>query len=161
MNPNAGHSAPLDGHETQDANVKWVVAVVVFLFVFGLCVHFILGKFLSLLERVPPSSDLWEPERRAATPPPARPAFPLLQVSPPLDLSEFRNRENQELESYGWIDRRRGIVRVPIERAMDLVLREGLPARKSVKNNPTAGSESDLSRDRLNRRQPEIQGGYR
>ncbi|APR76326.1 Hypothetical protein A7982_01673 [Minicystis rosea] len=29
--------------------------------------------------------------------------------------------KRQELGSYGWVDRRRGVVRIPIEKAMDLV----------------------------------------
>ena len=30
-------------------------------------------------------------------------------------------RKEQELGSYGWVDRDRGVVRIPIDRAMDLV----------------------------------------
>jgi hypothetical protein len=33
------------------------------------------------------------------------------------------------LNSYGWIDRSTGIVRIPIDRAMDLILQQGLPAQ--------------------------------
>jgi hypothetical protein len=30
--------------------------------------------------------------------------------------------ENQRLESYGWVDRKAGIVRIPIEKAMKLIV---------------------------------------
>jgi hypothetical protein len=50
-----------------------------------------------------------------------------LQVSAPLDLAQFRAREDEELTNYDWINRTAGIVRVPIERAMELVLQKGLP----------------------------------
>jgi hypothetical protein len=33
------------------------------------------------------------------------------------------------LEGYGWVDRQAGVVRLPIERAMELVLERGLPTR--------------------------------
>ncbi|MEZ4616096.1 MAG: hypothetical protein R2867_11425 [Caldilineaceae bacterium] len=33
------------------------------------------------------------------------------------------------LHSYGWIDQEAGTVHIPIERAMELVVSEGLPAR--------------------------------
>jgi hypothetical protein len=33
------------------------------------------------------------------------------------------------LEGYGWVDREAGVVRVPIERAMELLLERGLPTR--------------------------------
>jgi hypothetical protein len=38
-------------------------------------------------------------------------------------------RQNYELKSYGWVDRTNAIVRIPIDRAMDLLARRGLPAR--------------------------------
>jgi hypothetical protein len=39
-------------------------------------------------------------------------------------LRETRVREDAELKQYGWVDREAGIVRLPIDRAMDLVLEE-------------------------------------
>lgn len=38
-------------------------------------------------------------------------------------------RQNLKLNSYGWIDRSNGIVRIPIDCAMDLILQRGLPTR--------------------------------
>jgi hypothetical protein len=35
----------------------------------------------------------------------------------------------RRLSSYGWVDREAGIVRIPIDRAMDLLAERGLPAR--------------------------------
>ncbi|HEV2330417.1 MAG TPA: hypothetical protein VGY56_16670 [Verrucomicrobiae bacterium] len=37
--------------------------------------------------------------------------------------------QNQKLNSYGWVDRSNGIVRIPIDRAMDLLMQRGLPTR--------------------------------
>ncbi|HZL12632.1 MAG TPA: hypothetical protein VFC85_00675 [Verrucomicrobiae bacterium] len=37
--------------------------------------------------------------------------------------------QNEKLNSYGWMDRSNGIVRIPIARAMDLILQRGLPTR--------------------------------
>lgn len=54
---------------------------------------------------------------------------PVLQPSPEAELVEMRRAQAQELHGYGWIDEGAGIVRVPIEVAMDLVLAKGLPAR--------------------------------
>jgi hypothetical protein len=45
------------------------------------------------------------------------------------DLTELNARQNFELNSYGWIDRSNGIVRIPIDRAMDLILQRGLSTR--------------------------------
>jgi hypothetical protein len=37
--------------------------------------------------------------------------------------------EEKSLYSYGWVDEKAGIVRIPIERAMDLLVQRGLPVR--------------------------------
>jgi len=55
---------------------------------------------------------------------------PRLQSTPALDLARFRAREEERLSTYGWVDRAAGVVRLPIERAMELVAEEGLPVRK-------------------------------
>jgi hypothetical protein len=54
---------------------------------------------------------------------------PLLQETPALDLERFRAKEEETLSTYGWVDRASGVVRIPIERAMEIVAREGLPKR--------------------------------
>lgn len=42
--------------------------------------------------------------------------------SPAADLAAQRSREQEHLEQYRWIDRERGVVQIPIERAMELVV---------------------------------------
>jgi hypothetical protein len=37
-------------------------------------------------------------------------------------LQEVRENERQQLSSHGWVDRDAGVVRLPIERAMDLTV---------------------------------------
>jgi hypothetical protein len=59
----------------------------------------------------------------------ALPPEPRLQEAPATDLKEMRAAEDKLLHSYGWIDRERGIVRVPIDRAIDLLAQRGLPSR--------------------------------
>lgn len=39
-------------------------------------------------------------------------------------LREQREREREQLTEYGWVDREEGIVRLPVERGMELVLEE-------------------------------------
>src|ERR1043165_8705304 len=54
-------------------------------------------------------------------------APPNLQVNPHDDLVALREREESELNSYGWVNRSNGIVRIPVKRAMELILQRGLP----------------------------------
>jgi hypothetical protein len=71
------------------------------------------------------------------------PPFPRLQARPENDLSAMRAREDSILYTYGWVDRQKGIVRIPIGRAMDLLAARGLPARPpSPGLNPWAATGS-------------------
>jgi hypothetical protein len=56
------------------------------------------------------------------------PAGPSLQPLPALDLARFRAEEDLALGTYGWVDKDKGVVRIPIERAMRLLAERGLPA---------------------------------
>jgi hypothetical protein len=55
------------------------------------------------------------------------PPPPRLLEHPELETQELRRTEREQLSSYGWIDRSKGIVRVPIGRAMELQLQRGFP----------------------------------
>jgi hypothetical protein len=70
-------------------------------------------------------------QRQDIAPPPvfstAPPPGPQLEVDPAADLARVRSREEALLDSYDWVDRQHGIVRIPIDRAMDLLLQQGLP----------------------------------
>jgi hypothetical protein len=58
-------------------------------------------------------------------------AAPVLQTDAAAELRALRSKEDAMLESYGWIDRKAGVIRIPIERAIELTAERGLPARKS------------------------------
>jgi hypothetical protein len=57
----------------------------------------------------------------------AVPPEPRLQVSPRRDYQGEVAYENSELSAYKWVDRRNGIVAIPIERAMELIAQRGIP----------------------------------
>jgi hypothetical protein len=149
---------PAKGHEERDANAAWILRIIIFLFVFGLSIHGILAGFLSALKHTSQPTDRWLPVVRSGHAGPAASPGPQLQVSAPADLEAFRAREETELHSYGWINRTSGVVRIPIERAMELVLQAGLPTRASTNQNQVGPSTYQLMQQRLEHRQPEIQG---
>jgi hypothetical protein len=64
------------------------------------------------------------------------PPFPQLQVSPGADMIQFRAAEDAKLNGYGWVDRQTGIVRIPVDRAMDLLAERGLPTRGLKEDQP-------------------------
>ena len=46
---------------------------------------------------------------------------PRLQISPRADMDAMRAAEEKLLTSYAWVDKKKGVVRIPIERAMEIV----------------------------------------
>jgi hypothetical protein len=55
---------------------------------------------------------------------------PRLQVDAPNELRQMRAAEEATLNSYGWVDKEAGVVKIPVERAMEILAKKGLPARK-------------------------------
>jgi hypothetical protein len=145
---------PFRGYEKRDASVKWILALVLGFLVCGVIIHLILGGYLNALKHQPPPADGWQPIHAAARASPVRASFPQLQISPPLDLQAFRAREQEELNSYGWINRTSGVARIPVEQAMEALLQEGLPTRATT--NQTGASSYQLIQRRLEHREPEI-----
>ncbi len=39
----------------------------------------------------------------------------------------MKEEEQQRIASYGWVDRKAGIARIPVDRAMDILAKSGLP----------------------------------
>ena len=73
------------------------------------------------------------------------PPEPRLQQAPITDLNEMRAAEDKILNSYGWIDQAHGVVRVPIDRAIDLLAARGLPSRPQ--NGPQSASTATVPRE--------------
>jgi hypothetical protein len=57
---------------------------------------------------------------------PALLATPLHPVYGPAEVKRLRQQEDALLTTYGYVDRPRGIVRIPIERAIELTVERGL-----------------------------------
>jgi hypothetical protein len=54
-------------------------------------------------------------------------SFPRLVTSEPMALAEFRAQEAALLDSYGWVEKDKGLARIPIDDAMRIVAEHGLP----------------------------------
>ena len=74
------------------------------------------------------------------------PPQPRIQSSPRRDLAAQRAVEDSVLNKYWWVDRQKGVVGIPIERAMDLVAQRGIPRRTAPSDlklfPPKAGDRS-------------------
>jgi len=57
------------------------------------------------------------------------PPSPRLQTQPHQELVDYCAAQQEAVNSYGWVNQESGVVHVPVDRAMDLVLARGLPTR--------------------------------
>ena len=59
-----------------------------------------------------------------------RPApTPALQTQPFKDLHTLRAEEAAQLGTYGWVDKEGGVTRIPVDRAMEVMLQRGFAVR--------------------------------
>jgi hypothetical protein len=65
---------------------------------------------------------------------------PRLESTETTEINAFRLQEEQTLNSYGWVDQEAGVVRIPINRAMELTAQRGLPTR------PPAGAPASAAK---------------
>ncbi|MCI0656044.1 MAG: hypothetical protein L0170_03120 [Acidobacteria bacterium] len=113
-----------EGYERRDTQVKilaWLLAALLAatLVVLGL-MKSLFGYFASQEDRrQPPPLSL--AGTRSSVPP-----EPRLQNTPFDELRRMRAEEEAALASYGWVDRKAGIVRIPIEQALDIAARGGV-----------------------------------
>lgn len=114
-------------HEPTDVDLsganRFIVITAVFLAASFAFIYFVFTK--------------WERDFRAAQPQPSPvaaregdrlPPLPRLQTTPYVDLKAFKASEAQVLTTYAWVDKEKGVVRLPIQRAIDLVAERGMPA---------------------------------
>jgi hypothetical protein len=122
-------------YEHRDANVRWLLVSGV-----SLCVLI----FLTLLgvAVVMPFLVTLQPAGRTASPLATRdvPPEPRLQIDPHLDLARKRSADDAQLASYGWVDRPSGTVRIPIDRAMELLAERDHAARDGADANASKPS---------------------
>lgn len=111
-------------HEITDAHIPSIVRFGVGLFllmVLAMAVMWLMFRFLG--DKPSPDPMASSPLVLDRTIPPE----PKLQVSPEKDLQATREAEEEGLNSYGWVDQTAGIVRIPIDVAMERLVSGGLP----------------------------------
>lgn len=120
QNSASGHA----GHEVDSVNVGRVVGVgaglaaMVIVSMVGM-VYLFRGLDAAIETELPAYAT-----RAEDSPPPP----PRVDPNQSTQLEQLRAEHHRILNSYGWVDQEAGIARVPIERAMELVI-EDLPAR--------------------------------
>lgn len=130
-------------HEKSDVNVRALLWAVALFVVFGIVSHFALwGLYEAFVhmqgtaKKNPPLTAMVRPETMSVPqnqpllqPFPRKDArgvvVPPFTSTPVSDLAEMRAMEEQALHTYGWIDREKGVVRIPIDDAKQLAVQRG------------------------------------
>ena len=119
-----------------------LVGLVVYLIVFGMY------RFLDSYETAhqPPLSPMVKPEAdtRAVTPENAE-TFPepRLEENERTQFRSFIEDQDRKLATYDWVDKDRGTVRIPIDRAMELIVQRGLPVHaEGASSAPSSSAKS-------------------
>jgi hypothetical protein len=111
-----------EGHELSDADPATVGLWVIGLFVMIFSVIFLVGWMYTHLYSRASAMPVTRLEGTFLD-------APYSKTSIAKDWNTIDALAHQRLDGYGWTDRAHGVLHVPIERAMALVARDGLPAR--------------------------------
>lgn len=116
------------GYETRDVNTRTILIFVIVLFLVLLTSLVTMRWLFGYFSATQPLGPAASPFANTRTLPPG----PRLQVDPSRDLSQVRQGQTALLDSYGWVDKTTGTVRIPIDVAMDIIAARHLPARQSA-----------------------------
>lgn len=119
------------GHETSDAQAGPIIRFLIFLAVLTIATAGLMVVFHHYLEnreaKENPGRYPLAAGRERPLPPPPR-----LQTYPFDDVKDLRRSEARYIHRYEWVDQNNGVVRIPIERAMELIAERGLPHRAAT-----------------------------
>ncbi len=141
-----GHNQEMD-FEREDLAPKPILIFLVALAVGCVLVYFILRGMYSYLDSYenhhqPVQNPLVQQttaETRSVSPGDiAKFPQPHLETDERREIKDFREQEEQTLNSYGWVDQQAGVVRIPIDRAMQLMVQRGLPVRAQAETVPSS-----------------------
>lgn len=123
---NEAHLTAKGTHEQSDVSTRLLIWFLILLTASGIATYLVIAGFWKYLDRqyVQPSTSQWAGPREF-------PPEPRLQIAPEADLKMYIQKEREVLQTYGWADEKTGTVRVPIDRAIELLAEQGVPQRKT------------------------------
>ncbi len=117
------HPNSASGYERQDLSIRAIVIVAVVIAGALIAAAGVTAWMFGVFESQAVKRDVAMPPRTVT---PALPQEPRLQVDAPKDLQTFRTGEEKRLTTYGWVNKTNGQGRIPIERAMELLVERGV-----------------------------------
>lgn len=136
-----GHPTPSHpplGHEPLAVSTR---ALVLFIIVFTVALIGVLAVVAGQYAMLSAKYEGRGPQPSPLTAGRSLPPAPRVQTNEPLQLAELRRYEEARLNAYSWVDRPAGVARVPIERAMQLLIaRQTSPAANPIQHGGTGGT---------------------
>jgi hypothetical protein len=119
-------SRPVGGitHEANRVQVKGILGFALALIVLAGVIHFVLSFVMQRFSEESKKLQTQRPPLFALT---VDVPTPHLQDNPAAELSRLKTQSLDRLNTYGWVNREAGIAHIPIDRAMDILARSGLP----------------------------------
>jgi hypothetical protein len=118
-------------HERRDVNVFQISAFGIGLLLSCIVVVFAMWALFDFWFHREDAKNANNPNAAMMNQRPTLPPEPRLQTQPRVELKDLRADEDAILNSYAWIDPNKGIVRIPIDQAIDMVAKKGLPSKPS------------------------------
>jgi len=129
---------PAVSHERRDVNVFQISAFGIGLLLACIVTVFAMWALFDFLYSREDKKNATNPAAAMMNERPKLPPEPRLQAQPKVELKDLRSDEDAILNNYGWVDPNKGIVRIPIDQAIDIVSQKGLPSKPSP-----AGMDND------------------
>ena len=108
-------------YETSDVSIPYLMKATVFLGLFILVSSVITWGIFKAFVPMPAA----EVQDKVVDSSSLSTGQPLLQVNPKLDMLQFRLSEEAKTDQYGWIDKPKGIVHVPVDVMMEKIAASG------------------------------------
>lgn len=112
-------------YERRDVNARAIFWIGVAMIIAAVVIHTVVWWLFDAFDRR--EAQKGRPPASLVHAPRPAPPDPRLQTDAPADLRELRDAKERELESYGWVDRQKGVVHIPVEQAMTILVQRGLP----------------------------------
>jgi hypothetical protein len=132
-----GHN-PEIAHERRDVNVFQITAFGIGLLLACIVTVFAMWAMFDFLAHREDDKNADNPSALMMNQQQKLPPEPRLQATPKIELKDLRADEEAILNGYGWVDPTKGIVRIPIDLAIDITAQKGLPSKPSP-----AGMDND------------------
>jgi hypothetical protein len=130
VGPGTGHAYTQHGVATgeidREIDVKGIVWMGAALVVVALVVHFLIWGLLRGFDKMDDRRDVPLTPIESSSPQPQDFPLPRLQTTPEQDLRVIREEEDRLLGRAGWVNPQSGVIRVPVDVAIDVIARRGV-----------------------------------